>query len=108
MKEMTRVRPSLIKVKLALNVIVRHGNMWNIHREFTVFNKNANLIKLIFCSAAGQGHIHILQWLIENGADLKIKNQNAESPIDVAKRFAQLACIKLLQAEMCKFFVFLV
>ncbi len=59
---------------------------------------------IIFRSAAGQGHIHILQWLIENGADLKIKNQNGESPIDVAKRFAQLACIKLLQAEICKFF----
>lgn len=49
--------------------------------------------------AAGQGHIHVIQWLIDNGADLKIANQTGELPLDVAKRFAQLACIKLLQTE---------
>lgn len=49
--------------------------------------------------AAGQGHIHILQWLIENGADLKLTNHAEETARDVAKRYAQLACIKLLESE---------
>jgi ankyrin repeat domain-containing protein 42 len=38
--------------------------------------------------------------LIENGADLKITNQTGEMPRDVAKRFSQLAAIKLLQSEI--------
>lgn len=49
--------------------------------------------------AAGQGHLHILQWLIENGADLKLVNQAGETARDVAKRFAQLACVKILDSE---------
>ncbi|CAF0768172.1 unnamed protein product [Brachionus calyciflorus] len=50
--------------------------------------------------AAGQGHLHILQWLIENGADLKLTNHAEETARDVAKRFAQLACVKLLESEV--------
>ena len=50
--------------------------------------------------AAGQGHIHVLQWLIENGADLKVVNESGETARDVAQRFAQLACIKLLEYEV--------
>ncbi|KAK3801224.1 hypothetical protein RRG08_010447 [Elysia crispata] len=46
--------------------------------------------------AAGQGHIHVLQWLIEMGANMNITNQAGETPRDVARRFAQLACVKLL------------
>ncbi|CAL1542991.1 unnamed protein product [Lymnaea stagnalis] len=46
--------------------------------------------------AAGQGHIHILQWLLEMGANMNITNQAGETPCDVARRFAQLACAKLL------------
>ena len=49
--------------------------------------------------AAGQGHIHILQWLIENGADFRILNQSGETSQDVAKRFAQLAAVKMLESE---------
>lgn len=48
--------------------------------------------------AAGQGHIHIIQWLIENGADLRVANQSGETPQDVAKRFAQLAAYKMLES----------
>ena len=50
--------------------------------------------------AAGQGHLHIIQWLIENGADLKITNNSGETARDIAKRFAQLACVKLLESEL--------
>ncbi|KAM6099717.1 ankyrin repeat domain-containing protein 42 isoform 4-T10 [Theristicus caerulescens] len=46
--------------------------------------------------AAGQGHIHCLQWLIEMGADCDITNDAGETPKDVAKRFAQLAAVELL------------
>ncbi|KAM6439599.1 ankyrin repeat domain-containing protein 42 [Rhynochetos jubatus] len=46
--------------------------------------------------AAGQGHIHCLQWLIEMGADCDITNDAGETPKDVAKRFAQLEAVELL------------
>ncbi|XP_067670309.1 ankyrin repeat domain-containing protein 42-like [Haliotis asinina] len=49
--------------------------------------------------AAGQGHIHVLQWLTEMGADMAIMNQAGETPKDVARRFSQLACIKLLGGD---------
>ncbi|XP_060580276.1 ankyrin repeat domain-containing protein 42-like isoform X2 [Ruditapes philippinarum] len=46
--------------------------------------------------AAGQGHVHVLQWLIEMGANMSITNQAGETPRDVARRFSKLACVKLL------------
>ncbi|XP_052277014.1 ankyrin repeat domain-containing protein 42-like [Dreissena polymorpha] len=46
--------------------------------------------------AAGQGHVHVLQWLIEMGANMSITNQSGETPRDVARRFSKLACVKLL------------
>lgn len=49
--------------------------------------------------AAGQGHIHILQWLIEMGADVEIANAAGETPRDIARRFAQLACVKVLGGD---------
>lgn len=49
--------------------------------------------------AAGQGHMHILQWLIEMGADMEIANTAGETPRDIARRFAQLACVKLLGGD---------
>uniref|UniRef100_A0A1I8H5C3 ANK_REP_REGION domain-containing protein n=1 Tax=Macrostomum lignano TaxID=282301 RepID=A0A1I8H5C3_9PLAT len=53
--------------------------------------------------AAGQGHIDALQWLIEMGANVGIQNHAGETPKDVARRFAQLAAVKVLggtQAEV--------
>ncbi|XP_053416136.1 ankyrin repeat domain-containing protein 42 isoform X2 [Nycticebus coucang] len=47
--------------------------------------------------AAGQGHIECLQWLIKMGADNNITNKAGERPSDVAKRFAHLAAVKLLE-----------
>ncbi|KAM5246037.1 ankyrin repeat domain-containing protein 42 [Ctenodactylus gundi] len=47
--------------------------------------------------AAGQGHIECLQWLIKKGADSNITNTGGERPGDVAKRFAHLAAVKLLE-----------
>ncbi|NXN28203.1 ANR42 protein, partial [Nycticryphes semicollaris] len=46
--------------------------------------------------AAGQGHIHCLQWLMEMGADCDITNDAGETPKDVAKRFAQPAAVELM------------
>uniref|UniRef100_A0A2K6N057 Ankyrin repeat domain 42 n=1 Tax=Rhinopithecus bieti TaxID=61621 RepID=A0A2K6N057_RHIBE len=46
---------------------------------------------------AGQGHIECLQWLIKMGADSNITNKAGERPSDVAKRFAHLAAVKLLE-----------
>ncbi|XP_068120837.1 ankyrin repeat domain-containing protein 42 [Hyperolius riggenbachi] len=50
--------------------------------------------------AAGQGRIECLQWLLEMGADYNITNEAGETPKDVAKRFAQLAAVKLLSGGM--------
>ncbi|XP_026374136.2 ankyrin repeat domain-containing protein 42 isoform X1 [Ursus arctos] len=47
--------------------------------------------------AAGQGHIECLQWIIKMGADSNITNKAGEKPSDVAKRFAHLAAVKLLE-----------
>ncbi|XP_021102812.1 ankyrin repeat domain-containing protein 42 isoform X2 [Heterocephalus glaber] len=47
--------------------------------------------------AAEQGHIECLQWLINMGADNNITNKAGERPSDVAKRFAHLAAVKLLE-----------
>jgi len=49
--------------------------------------------------AAGQGHLNVLQWLIENGANVNIKNSVNETPRDIAIRFKQLACARLLECE---------
>ncbi len=46
--------------------------------------------------AAGQGHLHILQWLLEMGASMELTTQSGETPKDVARRFSQLACLKVL------------
>jgi len=61
-------------------------------------------IILSFClTAAGQGHVEVLQWLLEMGADMTIMNSASEMPKDVARRFARLAAVRLLddsQGEM--------
>jgi ankyrin repeat domain-containing protein 42 len=44
--------------------------------------------------------LHILRWLIENGANLRIINEAGESARDVARRFAQLACLKMIDTEL--------
>ncbi|OCT64248.1 hypothetical protein XELAEV_18045349mg [Xenopus laevis] len=49
--------------------------------------------------AAGQGQLECLQWLLEMGADYNITNEAGETPKDVAKRFAQLAAVKLLEGS---------
>jgi ankyrin repeat domain-containing protein 42 len=46
--------------------------------------------------AAGQGHVEILRWLREMGATMDLTTQSGETPKDVARRFSQLACLKLL------------
>ena len=46
--------------------------------------------------AAGQGHLEILRWLIEMGASMDLTTQSGETPKDVARRFGQLACLKVL------------
>lgn len=47
---------------------------------------------LLFFTAAGQGHIECLQWIIKMGADSNITNKAGEKPSDVAKRYPGLFC----------------
>jgi Ankyrin repeats (many copies) len=54
--------------------------------------------------AAGQGHLDILQWLMEMGADMTITNKAGETPRDVARRFARLAAVRLLGSGQGKTF----
>lgn len=49
--------------------------------------------------ASGQGCSNVLQWLIEMGADLSIRNNAGETAKDLAERFAHLGCIKLLSTN---------
>ena len=49
----------------------------------------------LFFTAAGQGHIECLQWLIKMGADNNITNKAREKPSDVAKRYLYLFCFCL-------------
>lgn len=53
--------------------------------------------KLSSRAAAGQGHLGILEWLIEMGANMSVNNNAGETPKDVAARFAQLAAVKILK-----------
>ncbi|NXC51194.1 ANR42 protein, partial [Penelope pileata] len=73
---------------LALRKLVKSGVI-NI-------NERDDLGSTLMHKAAGQGHIHCLQWLIEMGADCDITDDAGETPKDVAKRFAQLAAVELL------------
>jgi len=50
-------------------------------------------------TAAGQGHIEILQWLLEMGADMSITNHAGETAKDVAQRYARLAAVRLLSDD---------
>ncbi|VDO59769.1 unnamed protein product [Schistosoma margrebowiei] len=50
-------------------------------------------------AAAGQGHLKIIQWLRENGADPKLRNELGESPADVARRYGHLGALKLLSPK---------
>ncbi|XP_063160809.1 ankyrin repeat domain-containing protein 42 [Candoia aspera] len=50
--------------------------------------------------AAGQGHLHILEWLINREANCNIANDSGETPKDVAKRFAQLAAVAYLKNKI--------
>ncbi|XP_076334507.1 ankyrin repeat domain-containing protein 42-like isoform X2 [Tachypleus tridentatus] len=46
--------------------------------------------------AAGQGHEDCLHWLVEKGADLRAVNNAGDTPQDIAVRFAQWKCARLL------------
>ncbi|XP_063060275.1 ankyrin repeat domain-containing protein 42-like [Engraulis encrasicolus] len=50
--------------------------------------------------AAGQGHLRSLECLLEMGGDHMLRNNAGETPLDVAKRFAQLAAVKLLSTDV--------
>ncbi|XP_060091317.1 ankyrin repeat domain-containing protein 42 [Heteronotia binoei] len=50
--------------------------------------------------AAGQGHLNLIQWLIDREANCNITNDAGESPKDVARRFAQLAVVEFLRERM--------
>ena len=57
------------------------------------------------CIAAGNGHVNILRWLMEQGCDITIRNQAGETPKDVAKRYAQMGAVELLGGEIGKLFI---
>ncbi|XP_015262650.1 PREDICTED: ankyrin repeat domain-containing protein 42, partial [Gekko japonicus] len=50
--------------------------------------------------AAGQGHLNLIEWLIDREANCNITNDVGESPKDVARRFAQLAVVEFLRDKM--------
>ncbi|WAR27946.1 ANR42-like protein [Mya arenaria] len=46
--------------------------------------------------AAAQGHVHILQWLMESGADLTLRNTQGRTALDVARKYSNRTCVKML------------
>ena len=50
-------------------------------------------------AASGQGHLEVIQWLIENGGNESITNNAGENAKDVARRFAQLPAIRILGGD---------
>ncbi|XP_039219866.1 ankyrin repeat domain-containing protein 42 isoform X1 [Crotalus tigris] len=63
-------------------------------------NERDNRGSTLLHKAAGKGHLHILEWLINREADCNIANDAGETPKDVAKRFAQLAVVAYLKNKM--------
>ena len=61
-----------------------------------IFNVINNRFAFI---ASGQGHLEVIQWLIENGANASITNNAGENAKDVARRFAQLPAIRILGGD---------
>ena len=76
----------------------------DVHQHTKVLFEILVEVESLFLStlAAGQGHLNVLQWLIENGANVNIKNSVNETPRDIAIRFKQLACARLLECETSK------
>ncbi len=71
-----------------LKLLVEHGVVHINERD----ERGATLAH----KAAGQGHLAIIQWLIEMGASMDLTTQSGETPKDIARRFGQLACLKML------------
>lgn len=46
--------------------------------------------------AAAQGHVHILQWLVEKNADLTLRNTQGKTALDVARKYGNRTCVKVL------------
>ena len=69
-------------------------------------------------TAAAQGHVHVLQWLIESGIDLTVRNSQGKRAVDVARRYGNKSCVKVLGGNpgtcidksllLCSFFVVVV
>ena len=76
-------------------------NVWKPHLymySYLYLRNQQSLIYLTF-TAAGQGHLEVIQWLIENGANASITNSAGENAKDVARRFAQLPAIRILGGD---------
>lgn len=54
------------------------------------------LIHYPLVTAAAQGHVHVLQWLIETGIDLTVRNSQGKTAVDVARRYGNKSCVKIL------------
>ena len=46
--------------------------------------------------AAGEGHVELIQWLLDNGADVEAKDRDGRTPVFDAVRHAQDGAIKIL------------
>ncbi|XP_003383232.2 PREDICTED: ankyrin repeat domain-containing protein 42-like [Amphimedon queenslandica] len=46
--------------------------------------------------ASGNGRLKCLQWLLDHGADVSLRNSLGETPIDVARKYGKTECVALL------------
>ena len=46
--------------------------------------------------------MEVLEWLVEAGADLKLRNSQGKTALDVARRYGNKECIKALGGNPSK------
>ncbi|XP_046894685.1 ankyrin repeat domain-containing protein 42-like [Hypomesus transpacificus] len=77
-----------------------HGDLVTLRKLLECGTVNINETdqggSTIMHKSSGQGHLTCLRWLVEMGADHRIKNNAGETPRDTAQRFGQLAAVRML------------
>ena len=101
-------------LSINLKQIIHILHFWCQYWESCRSTLNKSYTFYIF-TAAAQGHVHVLQWLIESGIDLTVRNSQGKRAVDVARRYGNKSCVKVLGGNpgtcidksllLCYFFV---
>lgn len=70
-----------------------------VENQIVNMNERDDLGSTPLHKAAGQGHLEIVQYLLDAGADATVVNTAGETARDVARRFTRLAAFKMLGGD---------